>query len=189
VRSAERMDRLIGDMLDLAKIQAGQLQVAGQPVDVASLAQEVLETFGPLAERKHARLEGSVPDELRARGDRNRLLEVLSNLVDNAIKFTPEGGSVTMRAERSGSDVVVSVADTGPGIPEDELPHVWERYWKARKKGGVGLGLGLSIAKGLVEAHGGRIWVESEFGKGATFRFTVPQAEDRELEARAPEIS
>jgi PAS domain S-box-containing protein len=185
VRTAERMERLIGDMLDLAKIQAGQLEIHGEPVEVAGLVREVLETFGPLAERKHARLEGTAPGGLRACGHRNRLLEVLSNLVDNAIKFTREGGSVTVRVERSGSDVLVSVADTGPGIPEDELPHVWERFWKSGKKKG-GLGLGLSIAKGLVEAHGGRIWVDSEPGKGATFRFTVPQAEEREVEARAP---
>ena len=184
VRTAERMEHLIADMLDLAKIQSGQLKIAGEPVDVASLVREVTETFGPLAERKHAHLDSSAPDGLRASGNRNRLLEVLSNLVDNAIKFTRDGGSVTVRAEPAGRDVLVSVADTGPGIPDVELPHVWERFWKAGKKEGVGLGLGLSIAKGLVEAHGGRIWVESEVGKGATFRCVVPGADARATEAR-----
>jgi signal transduction histidine kinase len=183
VRTAERMGRLIDDMLDLAKLQAGQLQLERKPVELAGLVREVLETFGPLAEKKHARLEGQVAPELRARGHRNRLLEVLSNLVDNAIKFTRDGGSVTIGVERSGRELVVSVADTGPGIPREQLPHVFERFWKARKKQGVGLGLGLSIAKLLVEAHGGRIWVESELGKGATFRFTLPQA-DEETENR-----
>ena len=187
LRTAERMERLIADLLDLSKIQAGQLVVVSQPVDVAGMVQEALEAFGPLARQKGVRLEGGAPEGLRARGDRNRLLEVLSNLIDNAVKFTPAGGSITVRGEAAGSEVMLSVADTGPGIPEELRPHIWERFWQAKKEpakkepakkeASRGLGLGLAIVKGLVEAHGGRIWVESQLGKGSTFRFVVPQAQ------------
>jgi signal transduction histidine kinase len=112
------------------------------------------------------------------------VLQVLSNLVGNAVKFTPEGGTVTLRAERSGPDVLFSVSDTGLGITEEERPHIWERYWQARRgRATGGVGLGLSIAKGLVEAHGGRIWVESGSEGGTTFQFTIPLAPSASTDA------
>jgi PAS domain S-box-containing protein len=106
--------------------------------------------------------------------DSHQILRVFSNLIGNAIKFTPEGGAITVHTERLEREVLFSISDTGPGIPEEQLPHVFDRYWQARKGDRRGAGLGLAIAGGIVEAHGGRIWVESRLGQGSTFFFTVP---------------
>ena len=106
--------------------------------------------------------------------DRERILQVLGNLVGNAIKFTPNGGTITVHAEPAEGHVLVSVADTGPGIPDEYVPHIFERYWKGKREGRSGTGLGLYIAKGIVDAHGGRIWLESKVGVGSTFFFTIP---------------
>jgi PAS domain S-box-containing protein len=183
-RSTERMDRLISALLDFALIQAERLTVERRPVDVAGIVQETVEMFRPAASEKEIRIDGHCVEDLRLHGDRDRVLQVLSNLVGNAIKFTPEGGSVTLRAERSGSDALFSVFDTGLGIVEEEMPHIWERYWQARRgRATGGVGLGLSIAKGLVEAHGGRIWVESRSEGGTTFHFTIPLAPAASIDA------
>jgi signal transduction histidine kinase len=104
------------------------------------------------------------------------MLQVFSNLVGNAVKFTPEHGTITVRAVEEEGGVHFSVTDTGPGIPESELPHLFERYWQAKKTSGTGAGLGLYIAQGIIGAHGGRIWVESKVGQGTTFHFTLPIA-------------
>ena len=109
--------------------------------------------------------------------DRDRVLQVFGNLLGNAIKFTPAGGTVTIGAVNDGVEVRFSVCDTGPGIPPEHVPHVFDRYWQAKSTAKLGTGLGLSIAKGIVEAHAGRIWVESEPGRGASFIFTLPCAE------------
>jgi signal transduction histidine kinase len=106
--------------------------------------------------------------------DRGRLLQVFSNLVGNAIKFTPSGGTVTLRAAPADGAVHFSISDDGPGMPPEHLAHVFDRFWRARKGERGGLGLGLAIARGIVEAHGGRIWAESREGEGSTFHFTVP---------------
>ena len=172
-RSAERMERLVGDLLDFAQIQAGQLTVEREIVEVATLIQDGIEVLGPVAEAKGVRLSHSV-ENLRVSCDPHRILQVISNVVGNAIEFTPEGGSISIRVTRVDDDVRFEVTDTGPGIPKAELCHVWERFWSARKQAEAGVGLGLSIAKGLVEAHGGRIGVESELGEGATFYWTLP---------------
>ncbi|HZN95588.1 MAG TPA: HAMP domain-containing sensor histidine kinase, partial [Myxococcales bacterium] len=176
-RSAERMDRLINDLLDFALIQAERLTVERRPVDAASVIQETVEMFRPTAAEKEIQIDGQCGEGLLLHGDRDRVLQILSNLVGNAIKFTPERGSVTVCAERSGPDALFEISDTGLGILEDEVPHIWERFWQARRgRAAGGVGLGLSIAKGLVEAHGGRIWVERRNEGGTMFRFTVPLA-------------
>jgi signal transduction histidine kinase len=108
--------------------------------------------------------------------DRHRVQQVLSNLVGNAFKFTPEGGTITVRAEPLERFVRFSVADTGPGIRAEDLSHIFERYWQSMRTATLGTGLGLTIARGIVEAHGGSIWVESTAGVGATFYFTLPMA-------------
>jgi signal transduction histidine kinase len=108
--------------------------------------------------------------------DRDRVLQALSNLIGNALKFTSQG-TVLVQVEHRGSEALFSVRDTGCGIPEDHLPHVFDRYWRAQATAKLGAGLGLSIAKGIIEAHGGRIWVESHVGVGSSFRFTLPIAE------------
>lgn len=175
--SAEQMERLIKDLLEVKRIEAGQLSVERARVAVAPLIAEAIELLTPIAEGKSIkllpRLNGSVP---AIYADRERLLQTFSNLVGNAVKFTPEGGEVLISARVEGDDVVMSVRDTGIGISREDAVHVFDRYWQAktRKKGKVGIGLGLVIAKGIIEAHGGRIWVESELGQGSRFDFTVP---------------
>lgn len=108
--------------------------------------------------------------------DRERIFQVLSNLIGNAIKHTPEGGTIAVHIEPGANEILVTVADTGPGIPTDDLPHVFNRYWQSPRKSREGTGLGLYIAKGIIESHGGRIWVESLPGAGARFMFTLPLA-------------
>jgi signal transduction histidine kinase len=106
--------------------------------------------------------------------DRGRLLQVLSNLIGNAAKVTQTGGSIDVQAEANASEVVLTVRDSGPGIAEQELPHIFERFWRGQKGSHKGTGLGLAISRGLVEAHGGKIWVKSRLGEGSTFSFSVP---------------
>jgi signal transduction histidine kinase/CHASE3 domain sensor protein len=176
-RQANRANRLISDLLDVARIEAGGLAVELRPEEAQSLVQEALDSANPLATGNQLKLSKDVPEDLpRVSSDRDRVLQVFANLIGNAIKFTPKGGEITIRAERSGSEVRFAVCDTGPGIPPEHLPHVFDRYWQAKSTAKLGTGLGLSIAKGIVEAHGGRIWVESEPGKGASFIFTLPCA-------------
>src|SRR6185369_17454533 len=144
-----------------------------QSVESRVMLEEALLAASPLAEAKRITLTGELIDSPKVEADAERIFRVLSNLLGNAIKFTPEGGNITVRAERCGDEFWITVRDTGPGIAADELPHVFERYWKARPASQSGAGLGLYIAKGIVEAHGGRIWAESSAG-GARLIFTLP---------------
>ncbi|XXX77814.1 GAF domain-containing sensor histidine kinase [Sorangium sp. So ce134] len=177
-KSADRMNRLIRDLLDLAKLDGGHISIQPVPHDVSVLLGDALELLREEAAEKSLRLEHSVDLGVeRALCDRERVLQVIANLVGNAIKFTPPGGEVALRAEPWGREVRLSVRDTGPGIPEDQRARIFERYWQAKETAHKGTGLGLSIAKALVEVHGGRIWVESKVGEGSTFFFTLPAAE------------
>jgi signal transduction histidine kinase len=177
-RAAQRANRLISDLLDVAKIQVGGLAVELASVEVGSLVQEAYESASPMASSKKLTLDRSIDESLPpVSADRDRVLQVFGNLLGNAIKFTPSGGHVTIRAEHDGAEAKFSVCDTGPGIPPEHVPHVFDRYWQAKSTAKLGTGLGLSIAKGIVEAHAGRIWVESEPGRGASFIFTLPCAE------------
>ncbi len=115
--------------------------------------------------------------------DHQQVLRVFSNLLGNAIKFTPEHGLIRLLAKDQGSTILFSVSDTGPGIAEHHMPYVFDRFWQAKKSADTGAGLGLMITKGIVEAHGGKIWVESEFGKGATFYFTLPKFAQKSIAA------
>ncbi|MBZ4420209.1 PAS domain S-box protein [Myxococcus sp. RHSTA-1-4] len=172
-RSAGRMNRLIQDLLDVARMEAGRLSVERRREEVAPLVHDALELQRMLAEEKGIQLEASVAESLpTVEVDRERLLQVLQNLMGNALRFTPEGGRISLRAWQVGPVVYMSVTDTGPGIAEEFLPHLFEPFWQARHTEGAGLGL--AIVKGIVEAHGGRIWVESRLGQGTTFVFTVP---------------
>ncbi|MFL5357973.1 PAS domain S-box protein [Archangium sp.] len=175
-RSADRAIRLIQDLLEVAKLEAGRLTVELQPEDAGRLVDEVVELHRPLAEARGLKLERELEAELPAvLADRGRVLQVFSNLIGNAVRFTPEGGRVTVRARREGAEVCFCVSDTGQGIPPESLCHLFERYWQA-KGSSEGAGLGLPIAKGIVEAHGGSMRVESEPGRGSTFFFTLPVA-------------
>ena len=177
-RSAQRMRRLIQDLLDFASIETGRLSVERTRQAMAQLVDEVVEELRAEATAKSLQLERELPagDPLEVECDRGRIDQVLGNLVGNALKFTAAGGKIVVRAEPLGAEVRVSVADTGSGIAPADLPHVFDRYWQARATARMGSGLGLAIAKGIVVAHGGRIWVESRRGSGSTFYFTLPRA-------------
>jgi signal transduction histidine kinase len=172
------MARLVDDLDDLSKIEAGKLLfVAKEPRDGRELVRQSVETFGPLvrARKLTVKMElGREPCRLWCDGD--RIQQILSNLIGNALKFTREGGKISTRTRRAGDEIVFSVQDTGTGIAADQLAHVFKPYWQA-KPTRKGLGLGLSVAKAIVDAHGGRIWVESIVGQGSTFSFALPTAE------------
>lgn len=177
LRSADSMNRLIADLLDLAQIQAGMLSVDMKPHDIEGLVRDGVAMLNPIAAAKNLQdLKGTVSAGLHALCDRERVLQILSNLVGNAVKFTPAGGSITVDAQTFGNEARFFVRDTGQGMREEELPHVFDRFWQSQKRNQAGIGLGLSIVKGLVEAHGGRLWVESELGAGTTFFFTLALA-------------
>jgi PAS domain S-box-containing protein len=176
-RAAERMSRLIQDLLDVKRIEQGRLSVDPRPEVLATMIRDAVEILRPLAAAQALTLESEIPDELpRVLADPARIQQVLSNLVGNAIKFTPRGGSITLRARPDGSEVCITVIDTGSGIPADQLPHIFGRFWQGKRTDKRGIGLGLAIARGIVEAHQGRIWVESRVGEGSAFYFTVPVA-------------
>ena len=174
-RESGRMYRLIHDLLDANAIEAGKLHVKRSLQEVTPLVDEVVETLRPLAAAKRIELAVETAPELpQLHVDRDRLFQVFSNLGGNAIKFTPEGGRVLIRARCDDDAVAFDVVDTGPGIPPADLPRVFDRYWQAKQTASLGSGLGLTIAKGIVEAHGGRIAVSSVPGEGTVFSFAIP---------------
>jgi signal transduction histidine kinase len=177
-RSAEGMSRLIRDLLDAAAIEAGRLSVERRPLPLAPLVGDAVDAIRPLAAAKLLRLTNELAADLPAvSADPVRLQQVLSNLLENAVKFTPARGEITVRARALGDEVMLSVTDTGFGIAREDVPLIFDRFWQARPTARAGTGLGLSIAKGIVEAHDGRIWVESSVGQGSAFFVTLPVAE------------
>ncbi len=177
-RSAERMLRLIEDLLDFASIEAGRLAMRRGPQDAAAIVQEAFASFEGAAQDKGLQLIKDLEPRLPPiHCDRDRLLQVLSNLVGNAIKATPEGGRITLRLQGVGHEVTFMVADNGPGIGDEDVKHLFERYFRGHESQYRGTGLGLAIAQGIVVAHGGRIWVETALGQGSTFSFTIPTAD------------
>jgi signal transduction histidine kinase len=174
-RYVARMNRLIGDLVDIVSIDAGRLTVRRERSDAVALIAEAVDAFSHRAAEKRVSLESETAGhDLVGDFDHERMMQVLANLVTNAIKFTHSGGHVVVRGERIGSDLQISVRDDGEGIPEDMLDAVFERFWQVGKNDKRGLGLGLYISRCIVAAHGGTIWVESEPGVGSTFRFTIP---------------
>jgi signal transduction histidine kinase len=174
-RNAERMRQLVGNLLDLARHDAAGLRLELAPHAPRRLVYEALETLGPVATQKGVQIEARMPAELPdVRCDRPATVRVLVNLVGNAVKFTPAGGAIRVRVEPLGGEVRFAVSDTGPGIARVDVGHVFDRYWQAGRPARSGAGLGLSIAKAIVEQTGGSIWLESHVGVGSTFYFTVP---------------
>ena len=173
-RAGERMNRLVQDLLDVAKLEAGRVAISTRAVSVAPLVSEAASMLSPLADEHGLRLEAVVADGLQqVVADEGRVIQVLSNLVGNAVKFTQAGGTITIRAEDAPGGVRFSVSDTGVGMTTEQLSKLFGQFWQANPADRRGIGLGLSIAKGIVEAHGGRIWVESTPGVGTTFHFTL----------------
>jgi two-component system phosphate regulon sensor histidine kinase PhoR len=176
-REAERLDVLARDLLDLSRVERGTLDV--EPVDLVGLAKEVVGGYGDQAEERRIRLWTELQPRLSMRGDRAQLGLLLSNLLDNALRYTPAKGSVCVRLDATESRALLQVADTGEGIPARELPRVFERFYrvdKARARRTGGTGLGLAIVRHVAEAHGGTVRVDSELGRGSTFTVSLPVA-------------
>jgi len=178
-RAVERMNRLISDLLDAARIEAEGLTISPEETTLDVVMEEIADAFEPLAHERSIQLQvDRTPRECRLFVDRTRLAQVFSNLVGNALKFTPSGGRVSVRVEEcNDQESRFCVRDTGPGIRETDLPHIFNAYWQSEHTKTGGAGLGLAIAKGIVEAHGGRLWVESTPGEGAAFYFVLPKVD------------
>ena len=175
--AADQMDSLIQDLLDVSRIEAGRLLLHPQLATVDDLITTTLATLAPLAQEQGVVLVKNIAERSSAVDvDGDRILQVLSNLVGNGIKYTPRGGRVIVSADLNAEDVRISVTDTGIGIAPDDLPHVFDRFWQSRRKARSGAGLGLTIARGIVRAHGGRIWLDSAPGTGTAVHFTLPLA-------------
>lgn len=191
LRTAQRdilsLSALIDDLFELSQLDAGGLQLAQQPNSLADLVSDTIESFSTLAAQRQVTLTGEVaagvdPVVL----DGGKIGRVLANLVGNALRHTPPGGAVRVEVSRPGDEVLVRVSDTGEGVPVADLPHIFERFYrgdKSRSRATGGAGLGLAIAKGIVEAHGGRIWAESTMGAGASFAFVLPDRRAKDVEA------
>lgn len=176
-RATDRMNRMIQDLLDVKRTESGRLSIDARPEPPSTLINDTIDMLRPLATGSTIRLETNIDDDLpTVLADSARIQQVLSNLVGNAVKFTPRNGRITVCAERIDGEVRFGVIDTGAGIPPEQVPHIFGRFWQAKTSDRRGIGLGLAIAKGIVEAHNGRIWVESHVGLGSTFYFTLPSA-------------
>ena len=175
-RAAHRADALIGDLLDVTRIDAGRLEVETAPEDPRALVSDAVDEMAAAAAAKKVTLTTRIEEPLPAAvmADRRRILQVFANLLGNAVKFTPAEGTITVEAAARDGAVVFSVADSGPGLRAEQLPHVFDRFWQARETARLGTGLGLAIVKGIVEAHGGEVGVESTAGQGSKFHFALP---------------
>jgi len=175
--SADQALSLVKSLLDVKKIETGNLRLSVQTTNPKKLISCCLKTLKPLADQKSLNLVGHFEGDESLECDGEKLKQVFSNLISNAIEHTPPGGNISVGGHAQGKDIRFFVKDSGDGIPADQQDYLFELYWRGpeNKNSNLGLGMGLSIAKGIVEAHGGRIWVESEVGRGTTFYFTIPQ--------------
>ena len=174
----DSITQLAQELLDLSMIESGQMPMQMTRAPLHEIVDEQIVHYEALTQQKHLSVEDDVPLELVAEVDRKMIGRVLGNLLHNAIKFTPDRGRIAIAAVSSDDKITISVADTGAGIPQEDLPRIFERFYKVdRARGKSGTGLGLAIARHVVEAHGGHIWAESVEGKGATFYFTLPAGE------------
>jgi signal transduction histidine kinase len=178
-RAVDRMNRLIGDLLDVTRLEAGRMVLEQEPVSVRELLSQAAESWDATSAENGLTLDvGPAPETLGVFADKNRILQVLDNLLSNAVKFSEPGGRIEVRADRSeaSDQVTFTVSDTGAGIPSEVQKELFDRFWQAKPTDRRGIGLGLAICKGIVEAHGGRIWCDSEVGRGTRFTFTLPVA-------------
>ena len=177
-QAAEQMDALIRDLLDVTRVEAGRLTVLARPENTEELLSDALRTLAPVAREKSLSLRLTAPDDMpHVMADRERIGQALSNLVGNAVKFSPPGSEILVRVSVLDDEVVFSVSDRGKGMTPEQLSHAFDRFWQSSRTDRQGAGLGLAITKGIVEAHGGRIWAESKPDSGSTFYFTLPIAE------------
>jgi PAS domain S-box-containing protein len=175
-RATQGMERLVTDLLDMARIDSGAFVIETKPVDVAGVIRQVIDLCESQAAARKVALKAEISDALLGiEADPGRLLQLLSNLLGNAMKFSPPNTTVVVRAAPSSRGVEVSVADSGVGIPAEDLPRIFDRFWQGCGQSRAGVGLGLAICKGIIDAHDGRIWATSEVGRGTTFYFEIPQ--------------
>jgi two-component system phosphate regulon sensor histidine kinase PhoR len=172
----DRLTQLVEELTELSRIETGKAELKKEPIDLNKLVEEVIAQLSPQAERQQLSISREFATNLPSvPADKDRVRQVITNLVHNAIKFTPGGGRIIITSRALEGSVVVHIADTGIGIPEEDLPRVFERFYKGDKaRAGGGTGMGLAIAKHVIQAHGGTIWVQSEEGKGSTFAFSLP---------------
>jgi len=176
-QAAQQMDSLITDLLDVTRVEAGKLAVDAVPEDTEEMLSDALRTLAPIASEKSQTLRLTAPDDMPGViADRERFRQALSNLVGNAVKFSPPGGEIIVRVVVLDGELVFSVSDKGQGMSPEQLSHAFDRFWQSSRTDRQGAGLGLAITKGIVDAHGGRIWAESVPGAGSTFYFTLPIA-------------
>ena len=179
LRSAEHLKRMTDDLLDVTRLETGKLRVEIKRIDAGAVLGLCADSVRSAAASRGVSLAYEAPPALFVHADPIRMRQVVCNLLDNAIKFTPAEGSIRLRAERDGVDLLVTVADTGPGIPAVDLERIFDRLYQSQRtaqKGALGLGLGLAICRELIGRQGGRIWAESEPGQGSLLRFTLPAA-------------
>jgi signal transduction histidine kinase len=189
-RYTARMNRLVSDLLDVVSIEAGRLAVLPQRHDATELLRETVDVFQPVAAAKRISMVTEVrADSLLARYDHERILQVLANLIGNAMKFTPEGGRIEILVEPVDSVVRFAVRDSGSGMAPEMLSVIFERFWQIPETNRSGLGLGLYISRCIVEAHGGSLWAESHVGEGSTFYFTLPAAGTRSSTFPGPSVA
>ena len=190
LRSVQRADQMLSDLLAISAIEAGNFSIETAPVDAAELILGILESQYSLATAASVIVAADVsPDLPMLLADEKRLIDVLENLVGNAVKFTAPGGSITIGANNQGSEILLWVRDSGVGMEPAQMPHIFDRFWQSAKKERRGIGLGLSICKAIVEAHGGRIWAESTVGVGTTMFFTIPAVPQVEQRSRPAEVA
>lgn len=171
IEESDRILTILNTLLDVTEAESGLMRLQREPTDLCQLVREVVELYEYVAEQKQTRVETNCPVSLVVSADKNRLRQVFANLLDNALKYTPDGGKVTIRGSHSAGVALIEIQDNGPGIPAEEQPRIWERLYRGDKsRSQRGLGLGLSLVKAVVEAHGGRVSVQSAPGEGATFR-------------------
>ena len=173
--AVEQAQRLIQDLLDIQRVEAGRLTLHFELLDIDRVIDDTIHGLKPLIDEKDVRIRREPADGGMVSADHGRLMQVLGNLLGNAIKFSPEGGTVAISARATEDEVIVAIKDEGPGIAEDELPHIFDRYFQAGKPGKVGHGLGLSIVQAITKAHNGRAWAESVLGTGSTFHIGLPR--------------
>ncbi len=166
---------MLNTLMDISEAETGVMRLASEPIDAGEILRDARDLYADVAEEKHIEVRVDAPQALTLTADRNRLRQVLANLLDNAVKFTPAGGHVTLRARAEESGVALAVEDDGPGIAAEDLPRIWDRLYRGdRSRSERGLGLGLSLVRAIVEAHKGRVEVESTPDQGATFTLHLP---------------
>jgi len=181
LKSAQSMNDRLSELMDFGRLRAGEFQLEVEPIDLRGVLEAMANQFAPIIQSKEQSLKLDLPDSFPpVMADPRRVGQIVSNLLQNAIKFTPERGKIALRMKQEPNDIVVEVEDSGPGVPKKEQSLLFQPYYRSKlNKKSSGSGLGLAISKHLVEAHGGKICVNSEVGKGSTFGFTLPLADEK----------